>query len=344
MGLDTIIGSSEELGRLANVDVNRRNFLGWLGITALGASLPEEVEAQRSGIRATKTNPQAKNDALIDSPLESRMDDYIKGKRRSGYLSSTDEISITVYDIGSNTKAVSINEDVARMAASTIKDYVMLAVFHQIKAGKLTYSTNIKSLVESMIVHSSNSATDKLLQILGGPKKAEEILLKNYDFFKQTRIIEYIPNSGATYKNTTSSHDLNKFYNQLWLGNLPHSAEMKRILALRKHNRIFNGTCIPNGTQALNKTGTVYGLVADSGILVMKDSKGNQHPYSINVMIEDRTKPTLHDKSGYTRWARARANVIRELSEGAYDFLYQRHTGQPFICKQHNGHHLGGRQ
>ena len=328
---------------------DRRHFLRFAGagIAAGFASmiLPSETESEvLEYTQRTKPKTSKTNNNLVDSPLESRMDSFIKDLRHTKHLHPTDSISVTVYDIGYGRKVVSINEDVRRMAASTIKDYVMLAVFKQIENKNLNYTPNIRRLLQMSIQHSSNSATNSLMHILGGPQQVNNILSKYFSFFKDTRIVEYIPSGGRTYKNTTSTHDLSIFYNQLWAGNLPHANEMKRYLSLPKHDRIFDGTCIPTGTRVLNKTGTVYGLVADSGILVMKDDKGNTHPYIINVVIEDKTKPHSKDRREAGRWTKYRSDLIRELSEGAYDFLYQLHTGKPYYCNKHHGRHLGGRQ
>ncbi len=293
-------------------------------------------QPQNSGVR-TSTAP-------VNSPLEARMDAFIKEKRASGFLKQTDEISVTVYDITKNNKYASINEDKKRMAASTIKDFVMLAMFHQIKSQQINYTPRIKQLLENSIQHSSNIATNNLMKFLGGPSRIQNILATYYPFFNETKVVEYIPPQGRTYRNITSTHDLSIFYNQMWHNNLPYSAEMRRILNLPKKDRLFDGTCIPKGTRVLNKTGTVYGLVADSGILIMKGNKGDSHPYIVNVIIEDKTKPHARNRKGAGSWTRRRSDFIRELSEGVYDYLYKAHTGMPYHCKQHNGVHFGGRQ
>ena len=328
---------------------SRRDFLRYVGAgvaAGLESLIPnsnsdaEELEEPQRSRTRLPTN----NTSSVDSMLESRMDAFIKDLRRAGHLNSTDGISVTVYDIDHDKKFVGINEDYRRMAASTIKDFVMLAIFSQIHDKKLQYTNNIKSLIQQSIQHSSNSATNMLMGILGGPSQVNRILSQHFPYFKETEVVEYIPSGGRTYKNTTSTHDLSIFYNQLWKGNLPHADEMKRYLSLPKRDRLFDGTCIPSGTRVLNKTGTVYGLVADSVILVMKDDKGKSHPYIINVMIEDKTKPHANGSGQSGEWIRYRSNLIRELSEGAYGYLFQFHTGKPYVCKQHNGRHLGGRK
>ena len=332
---------------------SRRNFLSSSGVVIAAGLAPliSFANTEAEGLKEQqKSNPMPRNnDTSIDSVLEPRMDAFIKDLKRSRHLNPTDEISITVYDIDHSRKFAGINEDVRRMAASTIKDYVMLAVFHEVKSGNLKYTAKVKGLVESMISYNrgladGNHSANVLIDMLGGTQGVNQILRGNYKFFNETRTVEHIPTNARTYRNTTSTHDLSIFYNQLWVGNLPYANEMKRILSLPKHDRIFDGTCIPSGTRVLNKTGTVYGLVADSGILVMKDDKGKTHPYIINVIIEDKTKPHSKDRNGSAGWIKYRSDIIRELSEGAYDFLYQLHTGKPYYCNKHQGRHLGGHQ
>lgn len=305
-------------------------------------AFPLGVE-QRS--RRSQRMPRASYTRDIDSRLETHIDAYIKDLRKQGYLSGSDETSFVVYDIDHDRKVASINQDQRVMAASTIKVFVMLAYFDQIEAGKIREQHEDDSLLRKMVQKSSNSATNKLLKKIGGPRRVERILRAGYPYFDETDIVEYIPKDGRTYRNTTSAHDLNIFYNQLWRGRLPATQRMKMYLALPGRDRIFKGTCIPSGVRVYNKTGTVYGLVADSGIIVMKDPQGRAHPYAMTGIIEDRTKTDKGNrKESFGRWSKNRSEVIRSVSEGAYDFLYNMHTGKSFMCKQHKGKHLGSRQ
>ena len=271
------LDSDVERETLKQHSFTRRDFLKLAG-AGIGAGLtplilPSETESDvLEGAQRPQPRTSKNNNTSIDSPLESRMDAFIKDLRRARHLSPTDEISITVYDIGHGRKVASINEDVRRMAASTIKDYVMLAVFHQVNSGHFKYTAKVKGLIESTISYNrgladGNHSANVLIDMIGGTQKVNQILRDNYKFFNETRIVEHIPTNARTYRNTTSTHDLSIFYNQLWAGNLPYANEMKRILSLPKHDRIFDGTCIPSGTRVLDKTGTVYGLVADSGII-----------------------------------------------------------------------------
>ena len=260
--------------------------------------------------------------AQIDSPLEASIERFVKRYRRSRQLVSTDLTSFVVYDISRRRKLVSINEDQPRMAASLVKNFVMLAYFHEVRQGRKAHTNYNRSQLRRMIQKSSNPATNYFIRLLGGPRRVQRILKANYPYFQQTRIVEYIPAGGRTYRNMTSAHDLNRFYVQLWYGNLPHSQKMKYYLKLPNGDYIFKKTHIPASVKVYNKTGTVYGLVADSGILVFRDSRGKARPYVFTGMIQDRTKTNRRNRyQSFGTWVTRRANILRRVSEKAYGYL-----------------------
>ncbi|MCY4569058.1 MAG: serine hydrolase, partial [Candidatus Poribacteria bacterium] len=78
--------------------------------------------------------------ATIDSPLEATFELFIKNRRSRRILATTDRTSFVVYDISKNKKIVSINEDRQMMAASLIKNFVMLAYFHEVKHGRRAHT------------------------------------------------------------------------------------------------------------------------------------------------------------------------------------------------------------
>lgn len=258
----------------------------------------------------------------VDSRLEASIDRYIKKYRRSRQLASTERTSFVVYDISRRKKVVSINEDRPMMAASLIKNFVMLAYFHEVKQGRKAHTNKNRAQLRAMIQKSSNPATNYFIRLLGGPRRVQRILKANYPYFQQTRIVEYIPAGGRTYRNQTSAHDLNRFYVQLWYGNLPFSEKMKYYLKLPNGDYIYKKTRIPTSVKVYNKTGTVYGLVADSGILVCRDARGRARPYVFTGMIQDRTKTNRRNRyQPFGTWVRRRANILRRVSEKAYDYL-----------------------
>lgn len=281
----------------------------------------------------------------IDSPLEAEIDRYIKSNRRQRRLASTDRTSFVVYDISKGKKVVSINEDQPMMAASLIKNFVMLVYFHEVRQGRLHHTNQNRRHLKNMIQRSYNSSTNYFIRLLGGPNRVNQLLRWNYPYFEHTRIVEYIPNGGRTYRNMTSAHDMNRFYNQLWLGRLPHSPKMKHYLRLPKGDRLYDKTCIPRGVHVYNKTGTVYGMVGDSGILVITDPKGKQRAYILTGIIEDRTKTNLRNRyQSFGAWVSRRTEILRSVSEGVYEYIYERHYGGVYQCRQHRGRHLISRK
>ncbi len=277
-----------------------------------------------SSSAATYRNIPSKYQSTIDSQLEADFEHYIKSQRRRKRLSASDRTSFVVYDISKNRKLVSINEDRQMMAASIIKNFVMLAYFHEVKYGRQRHTDHNRGRLRAMIWKSSNPSTNYFIRLLGGPARVNRILKTNYPSFKHTRIVEYIPPSGRTYKNMTSARDLNTFFLRLWQDRLPHSDKMKWYFKLKNGDYIFKQTYIPAYVEVYNKTGTVYGLVGDGGVLVLKDPQGRPRPYIFIGLMEDRTKTDRRNRwQSFHDWKNRRANILRRLSEKAYKYIYE---------------------
>ncbi len=269
------------------------------------------------------TVSQAANDPSIDSPLEQTIDDIIKQFRRKGSLKSTERTSFVVYDLTNNKKLVSINEDTPRMAASLIKNFVMLVYYHEVKQGRLQHTKRNREHLEKMIRYSSNPSTNYFIRLIGGPRIVDRRLKANYPYFNQTKIIELIPANGRTYRNMTSAQDLNKFYVQMWHKKLPYSDSMKYYLELPNGDYMYKKTRIPASVKVINKTGTVYGLIGDSGIIEMQDPQGNIRSYVFTGLIEDRTKTSTRRRYiSFGAWVGQRANILRRVSERVYDYIH----------------------
>ncbi len=266
---------------------------------------------------------QSYQDVSLDSPLEADIDQYIKQLRESQTLAPTDRTSFVVYDISNRKKIVSINEDHPRIAASLIKVFVMLAYFHQVEQGAISHTELNRSHLRRMIQVSSNPSTNYFIKLLGGASNVNRILHKNYPDFEQTQIVEYIPEGGRTYRNTTSAKDLTTFYTKLWFDRLPYTSEMKHYLGLPNRDRIATDTFIP-AVKVYDKTGTVYSMVGDSGILLI-DAQEGQKAYIFTGIIEDRTKINARNRSAsFSSWVRNRANILRRVSEKVYQDMCER--------------------
>lgn len=264
----------------------------------------------------------ASRDPSIDSPLEEKIDEIVKKFRPNGGLTYSDRTSFVVYDLTKNEKLVSINEETPRMAASLIKNFVMLVYFHEVRQGRLYHTNRNRYHLEKMIRYSSNDSTNYFIRLIGGPNTVHRKLKANYPFFKQTRIVEYIPTNGRTYRNMTSARDLNKFYVQMWNKTLPYSDKMKYYFELPNGDYIYKKTRIPASAKVYNKTGTVYGLIGDSGIIVMRDANGKLRPYVFTGLIEDKSKTNSRRRRiSFGAWVGQRANILRRVSERVYDYI-----------------------
>ena len=306
------------------------------------SSKPKPKPSVPSKKPSSKAKPQPLQwDATLDSNLEANIDRYIKGLRFKGVLASTDRTSFVIYDVTKQKKVVSINEDQTMMAASLIKNFIMLAYFHEVKHKRLEHTAENRGKLRQMIQRSANTSTNYFIRLLGGPRGVQRILKWNYPYFNQTRVVEYIPAGGRTYRNMTSARDLNKFYNQLWLGNLPYSNKMKYYLGLPNGDRMHDKTCIPSNVRVYHKTGTVYGLVGDSGVLAIIDSQGKQRAYIFTGLIEDQTKTSNRNRSeAFWSWVGRRSDTLRRVSEAVYEYIYEVHYGGSFDCRAHAGQHL----
>jgi beta-lactamase class A len=258
----------------------------------------------------------------IVSDLEHRIEERISDLRRRGVISWDEQTSWSVYDFTSNTKLVTINEDVPRQAASMIKPFVALAFFHKSRFGTFVYGPKSRALMQRMIQHSDNSATNKLIDLMHGPQAVHKILTRNYPtIFRQTKIIEKIPPGGRTYLNEASAHDYSRFLFALWNDTLPFSAEIRRLMALPNRDRLYDGVSnIPIGTLVYHKTGTTACLCGDFGILAPRGRYGRRYPYTI-IGIVEKAKRTR----SLSRWINARGGLIREISGMVYEVIKAKH-------------------
>ncbi|MFC1697212.1 serine hydrolase [Nanoarchaeota archaeon] len=277
----------------------------------------EEIEKTRI-IVPEKKIVKVEKPKVVHSNLEDTIEDYIKTMRKRGVLRSDEETSWVIYDFSTGQKLVSINEDIPRQCASMFKPYIMLAYFHEVSKGRQKYNKSTKRKLINMIANSSNIETNRFMKRLGGPAKINKILKANYGtILEDTKIVEYIPKGGRTYRNFSSAHDYSRFLYAMWNGNLPYSKDMRSIM-----NDVGNGKVkdriywrakeVPSGTAVYDKTGTTGHLVGNIGILVPK-IKGERRPYIIVGIIQKRNKA-----KNFTGWKDVRGNIIRNVSNKAY--------------------------
>ena len=304
----------------------------------------EEVVAKENALR--KSKPETKNDQDIpgknrkevnelnadkskddkdtqrktgfsvakDNAMSRSVVNLLQELRQKGEIEKDERTAFAVYDLENDQSLVAINTEEQFQAASMIKPFVGLAFFHQVKQGKLNYTEKARHMMEAMIQHSNNNATNWIMRQVGGPQKCEQILRQFYsDIFHRVSIVEYIPSGGKTYRNSALPSDYIRFLSALWNRELPSGKEMRRVMALPGPDRIYYGTDIPHGTLVYNKTGTTSKLCGDMGILVPHLRNGQPFAYAIVGIVERNSKA-----EDYSDWMRNRGDVIRQVSSLVY--------------------------
>lgn len=254
--------------------------------------------------------------------LESVVADYIKRLRRRGRLSADERTGWSVYDFTTGKKLVTINEDIQFQAASLIKPFIAAAFFHRVNKGDFIYGPASRNHMHRMIHWSDNRSTNWVMRQAGGPRAVHRILHDHYPtIFRDTKIVEYIPAGGKTYRNKASVHDYSRFLYALWKNKFPGASEIRRFMALPGPDRIFTGVDnIPEGSKVFNKTGSTARLCGDMGILTVEGPGGKIYPYIIIGLIEKRRRA-----GDYASWIRSRADIIRHVSSIVYKGITRHH-------------------
>ncbi len=292
------------------------------------------------------------------SLLEAGILNYMKEIYELKKLNINDKLSIIVEDLGNKKVLASIHPDKSIKSASTIKVPILHAFMIQLIEGELSENSNHKGMIEDMIRFSSNSSTNNVIELLGGPAKIQRIL-EQTKIYKQILLIEYIPENGRAYENTISVSDLNSIFKKLWIQSVlgeKYSIEQNRLVSIEMldllklpgykwvKDRIKAGTCYStNKTVKLwDKTGFVKGSNGNAGIVEINTPFGRK-AYSIVIFIERKDFHSI--KVNAKKWFEKTSIHMRRISEMAYAYfsnLYQNynqcginllkyHTGKAFL-------------
>jgi beta-lactamase class A len=252
--------------------------------------------------------------------LEAAVMDYLNRLRQEGKLAPDERTGWSVYDFTTGEKLVTINEDEQFQTASLVKPFIAAAFFHKVERGELTYNKESRRHLQRMIQHSNNASTNWVMRRVGGPQAVERILNQQYpEIFQEVQLVEYIPAGGKTYRNKASVHDYSRFLYALWKEEIAGAPEIKRLMALPGHDRIYTGVRgVPKDTKVYNKTGSTARLCGDMGILNVKGADGKWYPYTLVGIIEKgKSAPD------YTSWIRSRGDIIRNISSIVYKGIAQ---------------------
>lgn len=231
------------------------------------------------------------------------------------------QVGIAVHDVSSD-RTLEINGDQEFHAASTMKVPVMFALFREFESGKLKpaetlhlenrfqsivdksdftldpkddsdstvyawLGTDVKlrDLAERMITHSSNLATNALIQRLDPARITE--LTRKFGAKKMMvrRGVEDNKAFAAKLNNTTTAHDLVALFVALDQGKVANEASTKDMLSILEA-QAFNDEIpagLPAGTRVAHKTGSITGVLHDAGLVYPP----RRAPYAIAILTAD---------------------------------------------------------
>jgi beta-lactamase class A len=229
---------------------------------------------------------------------------------------------------------VDINGEKIFSAASTIKFPVLVALFEEIDAGRIKLNENlvmrrgliagesgtmqykpvgtkfsVLQTITNMIVISDNTATNMIIDRLGGENKLNQ-RFRNWGL-QNTVIRNNLPDVGGT--NTTSPKDLVRLSALLSNNRLLSPQSHNQVLAImrRTHNRSLLPAGIDKNAIISHKTGTLRFVLGDAGIIQMPNGKS----YLAGILVR---RPNYDDGAMY---------FIRQVSRAVYNYLGESKLG-----------------
>ncbi len=227
------------------------------------------------------------------------------------FSSQKEDFALAFYDLQSG-KHLYINQNQVFHAASTMKVPVMIEVFKQDHEGKfnlndsLKVENHFKSIVDSsvyqldslddsysplyhktgqkksiydltylMIIHSSNLATNIVIDLVGAKNVMKTIQKMGVKKMKVLRGVEDQKAFDLGLNNVTSARDLMLLLKEIALGKAvsrPASDSMIHILLDQKFNEIIPAL-LPQDVRVAHKTGNITGVDHDAGIVFLPDGR-----------------------------------------------------------------------
>ena len=198
--------------------------------------------------------------------------------------SASSDVGVAALDLTTG-ESVSINGNTAFPMASTVKVAVAAAYLSQVDHGRRSLNDKISgqsaaSLMERMMIHSDNHATDLLLRDLGGPSGLQDWIAFNglYNLRVDRTIARLLADRRDLWDFRDSSTPLAmvELLQRLDKGNVlkPES----RSLLLDFMSRCATGKnrirgMLPWGTRVENKTGTLNGYTGDVGYITLNNGR-----------------------------------------------------------------------
>ena len=228
------------------------------------------------------------------------------------FSSEKGDFAIAFRDLSSSENQILKNEGETFHAASTMKTPVMIEVYKQVNAGKFKLSdsiliknefisildgskytldikrddgehlynliggqSSIKDLVVAMIIHSSNLATNIIIELVGAVNVQKTMRELGARDLKVLRGVEDMKAFDAGLNNSVTAFDLMILFEHLGNGtavNPQADAEMLNILMGQQHRDIIPAL-LPSHLKIANKTGMIDEVHHDSGIVFLPDGR-----------------------------------------------------------------------
>ncbi len=223
------------------------------------------------------------------------------------------DYGIAALDLRDGSTA-SVRGDTPFPMASTVKIAIAAAYLADVDQGRRTLGDMIvgrpaAKVMELMIVHSDNQATDQLLAALGGPVAIQRWLSSHRitGIRMDRTIAQLLRERGhlADIKDVATPIAMVTLLNKLDNGTV--LAAQSRQFLLELMSRCQTGTrriraLLPAGTRVEDKTGTLDGITNDVGFITMPDGR------RVAIVV-------------FARGGRDRQPVIAEVSRAIYDYF-----------------------
>ena len=197
---------------------------------------------------------------------------------------ASSDVGIAALDLTTG-ETVSINGNTAFPMASTMKVAVAAAYLSQVDFGRRSLDdrisgTSARSLIERMMIHSDNRATDILLRDLGGPNGLQEWV--SHQGVANFRIDRTIARLLADKRDLWDMRDSSTplamvdLLRRLDRGNVlkPQSrAYLLDVMARCQTGKNRMKALLPWGTRVEHKTGTLNGYTSDVGFITMPNGR-----------------------------------------------------------------------
>ncbi len=331
-------GKRSAIGNVPPLVYATRLLILGVGMAVICGTLLSVVNAvSRSGVAtqetpAGQTKPADSAVAATVTPEALQLNQEIAALKTEVQVIATENATLTagIFLVDLDTGSyLNFNGDAPFASASTIKVPILVAFFQAVDEGKIQLDQVLTmkpehivggsgdmqddapgqkysalEVAKKMIVVSDNTATNMMVELLGGA----EVLNQQFANWglRATVLRNNLPDLEGT--NTSSPKDLINIMAQVDRGNLVSVKSRDRILQIMRQTK--NDTLLPRGlgegAVIAHKTGNINTMLADAGMVDLPNGKR----YLVAVMVKH---PPETEKPAQT--------LIRDISKMSYRYL-----------------------